>query len=448
MNTTTFNFRNLIDHPIDCQCGRTHSVDIKCVEIGPGAIEKVPVLIREAGYGKAFLISDCNTHKAAGEKLFGLLQKEGIPTVSCVLGDQQLVPDEKTVGSLLMNFEPTCDLILAVGSGTINDLSRFISYQLGLPYYIVATAPSMDGFASKGAALMKNNLKTTFECHMPEAIIADVDVIAMAPPAMIAAGFGDVLGKYTCLADWKISAIINNEYYFDRVVEMVRYSLERTLSLKEGIPQGDRNAIGGLMEALVLAGIAMAYVGNSRPASGSEHHLSHFWEMRFLFDDKPPVLHGAKVGIATLLVGRLYQSLLHEGLTPHMIEQAMPPSVANWNEEIQAAFLDAAPEVILLEEKAKKNSASEWERRIKVISRRWPEILGVLRTIPAHESLGEILARVGGPTSPADVEISPELVEAGIVYAKEVRARYTILQLLWDLNLLSAYAKKSIQCLS
>lgn len=440
MNYSTINLKDYLNRSFQCECGRTHTIHIDTVEIGRGAIKEVPKIIKQNGYQKVFVISDCNTHKIAGQQVLDLLTEAKIPYLTSILRDADLVPDEKTIGTIMMDFEPGCDLIIAVGSGTLNDISRFISHRLGLPYHIIATAPSMDGYASTVAPLIKNNLKTTFECHMPQAIIADLEIIAQAPRTMIAAGFSDVIGKYTCLADWELSAIINDEYYCQRVATMTRQSLERVISLNDGIANGDPEAMEGLMEALILAGISMSYVGNSRPASGSEHHLSHFWEMRFLLEGKKPILHGTKVGMGTVLVTKLYQHLRGEELDPGLFEKIATPNTNNWTEEIKRVFLEAAPEVVLLEEQNGKNSESGHKQRIGTIAKRWTEIKEVLATVPEPEQVVDLLTGVGAPVYPSQVNISQELVLDGILYAKEIRPRYTILQLLWDLNLLSAYA--------
>ena len=426
----------------DCPCGKDHRIDINTIEVASGSLTKIADLIRQDGFTKPFIIADCNTHKVAGERLLELLAEAEINFSSYVFADQELIPDEMALGKLGMNYDPTCDLVIAVGSGTLNDLSRFFSHRLGLPYYIVATAPSMDGYASSGAALIRNNLKTTFECQMPRAIIADLDVIRTAPKEMIAAGFGDVIGKYTCLADWKLSAIINGEYYCDQVVEMTRKSLERTVSLQEGIAQGDPEAIGGLMEALLMAGIGMSYVGNSRPASGSEHHLSHFWEMRFQAEGKKAIFHGTKVGIATVLMARLYQFLSEEEFDEKSIASRTAPYMENWESGIREAFLAAAPGVFQLEEETQKNSLSAREERIKVIATKWPQIREVLDEVPAPEQVIGLIRGAGGAVNSAEVGINAELVRQGVLYAKEVRPRYTMLQLLWDLDLLAEYATR------
>ena len=173
-----------------------------------GALNRVLFLLEQDGFQKPFILFDTNTYQAAGEKVLNVLDQKGFPYKTHLLEDLEPVPNETVLGRILMDFDPSCDLVMGIGSGTINDLSRFLSYQSGREYYIVATAPSMDGYASKGAALILDNLKVNFPCHAPRAILADLNVIAAAPQGMIAAGFGDVLGKYTCLVDWKLSSII------------------------------------------------------------------------------------------------------------------------------------------------------------------------------------------------------------------------------------------------
>lgn len=387
---------------------------------------------------------DHNTEEVAGALLGKKLENAGISYSQYVYNEAILSPDEQALGRLMMHFDRTCDLIIGVGSGTINDLSRYFSYQLGLPYYIVATAPSMDGYASTVAPLIKDRLKTTFAAHVPQAIIGDLDILAQAPKEMLTAGFGDVVGKFTCLADWKLSALINGEYYCERVAELTKRSLERTIELREGIARGDREAIGELTKALILSGIAMTYVGNSRPASGAEHHIAHFWEMRFLWENRPPILHGTKVGIATVLVLKLYHLLSSEELLSQDIRMIEAPLDPSWSTEIERVFLESAPAIIRLEEREQKNNPRQQQKRLAAISQHWTEIQAVLKSVPTPEEFVELLEAVHAPTKPADVGIGPELVYDALLHAKELRPRYTILQLLWDLALLKGYAQKLV----
>ena len=444
MDVSKMRATDYLGKTVHCSCGRDHTVEIGTVEISSGALGKVAGILRKDGFRRPFIIADRNTHQAAGEKLLSLLTEEQIAFSSYVLDDSHLVPDEYAMGRLIMNYDPDCDLIIGVGGGTINDSCRFISHRLGIPFYIVATAPSMDGYASTGAPLVRNNFKANYECGMPKAIIADLEVISKAPQRMIAAGFGDMIGKYTCLADWKLSALINDEYYCDMAAAIVRQSLGKIVAAKDGIATGEHGSIAELMDGLVLSGIAMSYVGSSRPASGSEHRLSHFWEIRQLLAGKKALLHGTKVGIATVIMLKLYERLSEEGLDAAFLSTRTMPSLEDWEREIKGAYLDAAPEVFALEERVQKNSAQGWEKRMKVIAQRWPEIQEILTSVPSAREAAELISSVGGSVQPSEVEIDDELVHLAVLYAKEVRPPYTILQLLWDLGLLEDYAAKAI----
>ncbi len=202
------------------------------------------------------------------------------------------------------------DYLLAVGSGTINDLCKYIAKLLSIPMGVLPTAPSMDGYLSTGSALIINKMKVTEMVLMPEDILIDLDILASSPREMIIAGYGDIIGKFTALADWRLANIYNGEKINQESYDMMARALKNTIS---NIEKGDpfsKDSIECLIDALNTAGIAMAVAGNSRPASGSEHHISHFLEIHFINNNLPPVLHGIKVGLGCLVTVYLYKSLL------------------------------------------------------------------------------------------------------------------------------------------
>ena len=429
--------------PYACGCGRPHHTDLSRIEVSAGAIEALPRLVRELGHQKVFLLADQTTDRVAGRKVKAVLEAGDVPVKYYVIPQAEVVPDETAVGGVLMAFDRSCDLVVGVGSGTVNDTSRFLSWQAGIEYFIAATAPSMDGFASTVAPLITNNLKTTYECHVPQAIIADLNILKDAPMHMIAAGFGDILGKYTCLCDWKLSHIINGEYYCETVAQIMGLALRRTIDSKAGLMNRDIEAVRQLTEALILAGIAMSYVGNSRPASGCEHHMSHYWEMFFLFEGRKAVLHGTKVGIGTVAALTLYDHLKKESLDfEKIMGEPVPAMDGVWEGKIMKAFRQAGPEVILLEKRVHKNAPEARLKRVRACREHWAEIQAAMKALPAPGEVEALLKEVGGATRPQDVGLEPEAVHTSILYAKEVRDRYTMLQLLWDLNLIEDYADK------
>jgi len=311
---------------------------------------------------------------------------------------------------------------------------------------IIATAPSMDGFSSVGAALIVDNLKTTYEVVPPKAIIADINIVKRAPLNMISAGFGDILGKYSCLCDWELSRMINGEYYCKFVVDLVRNSIKKCTNNIEGIKNGNDTALADLTEGLILTGIAMSFVGNSRPASGSEHHLSHFLEMMFLFRGKEAVLHGTKVGITTIAVLKLYQMLKGQKIDfAASAEKVKHFNKEKWVEQINKIYQAGAPAVLTMEEKSKKNSLEKHKERIEIIKKKWPEMMKVIdKLIPDVTTIEKILKEVEAPINPIEVGIDAETFLNSLIYGKEIRNRYTILQLLWDLGLLEEYSKKVV----
>lgn len=427
---------------LHCSCGRDHSTDLKIIDIEEGALSRLPDHIKKLGYDNVFMVGDVNTWEAAGKKAEQELTQAGIGHYALVLPDRELVPDEQAVGKVMEVYERGTDLLLAVGSGTLNDLCKFVSFQLGLPYMILATAPSMDGFVSVGAALIHDHVKTTYQAHVPEAVLGDPAVLAAAPMEMIVAGLGDILGKYTCLVDWKMAHLIEGEYYCEKIARMIRESIEIVVEESEGIRNRDKEAVKHLMEALVLSGVAMSFIGNSRPASGSEHHLSHYWEMKFQMERKKPVLHGIKVGVGMIAVTKMYEMLKEEQPDFAAAAKRVPDEEA-WEKKVCDCYEDAAPGILALEKQCRKNSVENRNRRLKVMEEKWPEIRDLIeKEIPSHREMEKMMASLGEPVNPRQIGISSELVRDAVILAKEVRNRFTILQVLWDLGLLDIYAEK------
>ena len=352
------------------------------------------------------------------------------------MAESEPVPDEKTNGDVMIHYNPSSDLIIAVGSGTLNDICRFISYKLKLPYIIVATAPSMDGFASGVTPLIVHHMKTTYEAHTPIAILGDVNLLKEAPGRMIAAGVGDILGKYNALCDWSIAQLILGEYHCNTIEAMVRKSLETVLRHIDGARNRDPYAIRGLMEALVLSGIAMSFAGNSRPASGSEHHLSHYWEMKFLSEGRKPYLHGTQVGVATIAVLKAYELLQELPVDFETAgEKASRYSESTWEADMIRCYGPAAPSVIRLEKETGKNTPEQVLERLERTRQSWDRIRAAIALLPSADSIRDILRSMSAPASPMEVGIDKDTFIDSFLAAKELRNRYALLQLLYDLGL-------------
>ena len=291
-----------------CSCGKPHVCPIRDVRVGEGALVGLPDVC--AGYGRILLVADANTYAACGERAEALLGAS-VASRHIFEGEGVVIPDEASVAAIEEKLTDGTDLIVGVGSGVINDLCKFVGHKRGIPYVIVATAPSMDGYASAGAAMILGGMKVTPSATPPMAIVADTEVLKNAPMVMILAGYGDIIGKFSCLNDWRLAAYIRGEYFCETVYTMVMNTAKRVRSLAEGIAHRDGEAVTALMEALVEVGIAMAYVGTSRPASGSEHHLSHFFEITGILNGTPYLPHGTDVAYSSVLTARLREEISH-----------------------------------------------------------------------------------------------------------------------------------------
>lgn len=307
---------SILDRPISqwagmeysCACGKSHKVDIQAIRVGSGVMQELPGILRDLGASHIFLVADNYTYEAAGRQVEQLLDQAGLSYHKRVFQTETpLVPNEYALGSVLAAMTSQDDMLLAVGSGTLNDVTKYVSARTGVPYVIVATAPSMDGYASTVAPTILDGFKTTLPAVYPAAIVADVDILKDAPMPMLTAGFGDIIGKFTSLADWRLSHQLNGEYYCPEVAGVIEAAVETCAANAKALAQREPQAIQAVTEALILSGLAMGMVGVSRPASGAEHQMAHYWEMDALRRGEEHPLHGNAVGVGTVLAASLYE---------------------------------------------------------------------------------------------------------------------------------------------
>lgn len=307
---------SILDRPISqwagmeysCACGKSHKVDIQAIRVGSGVMQELSGILRDLGASHIFLVADNYTYEAAGRQVEQLLDQAGLAYHKRVFQTETpLVPNEYALGSVLAAMTSQDDMLLAVGSGTLNDVTKYVSARTGIPYVIAATAPSMDGYASTVAPTILDGFKTTLPAVYPAAIVADVDILKDAPMPMLTAGFGDIIGKFTSLADWRLSHQLNGEYYCPEVAGVIEAAVETCAANAQALAQREPQAIQAVTEALILSGLAMGMVGVSRPASGAEHQMAHYWEMDALRRGEEHPLHGNAVGVGTVLAASLYE---------------------------------------------------------------------------------------------------------------------------------------------
>ena len=322
----------------DCTCERkSHAAPLEAYEISSGALDRLTAIL--ADYKKIYVVCDQNTYRAAGERVISLLRAADKLHHFLVLEGEWVLPNADTLGKILLNlnppdaksdifaFSPLPDLILAVGSGTVNDSCRLVSYRLQLPYGVVATAPSMDGYVSAGSPILHDGTKSTVQGTTPRYLIADLDVVKEAPYDMMLAGIGDMFGKYTGLLDWELARDMTGEYFCDKIAADVKEATDRCLANGYRIDKRESECVKSIMEGFLVTGLGMAYTGNSRPASGSEHIVAHSWELFDVEEGRMPHLHGLEVCEATRLIAIMYEMLYEETEDAHLkalIEKYIP----------------------------------------------------------------------------------------------------------------------------
>lgn len=326
----------MIKFKCECERGR-HSAPLLGYEISSGAILKIPEILKK--YKRIYLVSDENTYKAAGERVEKILSECGKLYSKCILTGEWVLPNAETLGKILLyasdinaksdifKYSPMPDFILAVGSGTVNDSCRLVSYRLGIPYGIVGTAPSMDGYASAGSPILHDGTKSTVQGTTPKYIIADTDIMKDAPFDMMLAGIGDMFGKYTGILDWELARDYTGEYFCKRIADDVIGATNKCLENGYRLNERDEDAVKAIIEGLLVTGLGMAYTGNSRPASGAEHIIAHAWELYDIENGISPHLHGLEVCEATRLVAIMYKMLYEEtddGRVKSLIERYIP----------------------------------------------------------------------------------------------------------------------------
>ena len=442
-NKNVKTYTGLFEKNFKCTCGKKHCSTIDDIIIKKDAIAYLPELMIKYKAKKIFLAADNNTFAAAGEITERILSENRIDVKKYIFEQKNhLLADEKAIGRLLFEIEGDIDLIIVAGSGTLCDIGKVLSYRLKIPFVMIITAPSADGFASTVSALTINKMKTTIETTAPKAIIADINILKNAPMPMILAGVGDILGKYTSLCDWNLGRIINDEYYCEAIAGFVRELINNCIKSAAGIKNREDGSIQNIIEGLILSGIAMGYVGNSRPASGSEHHIAHFWEMMSLLEDKEAALHGGRVGVAEIAMLELYEMLMDKKLDFEKIKNKVSSNKRTGQiEYIRKIFKITASVIIEQDKKMLISTPDKILKRVETAEKKWEEIIDVIRkSIPPVNKVKKILKTLGAPIIPQGIEIDEETFFNSIMLAKEIRPRYSILQLLSDLGLLKEFA--------
>lgn len=398
-----------------CTCGRDHKMATEFCLIESGCLKTADVYMKKYGLqGYTVAVYDENTYQATADR-HPQVDKE------VVLPAKDLHANEHGVALLLEVLPEETEIVIAVGAGTIHDISRYCAYTRNIDFVSCPTAASVDGFCSSVAAMTWHGCKKTLTAVAPKIVLADLDVIKSAPLYLAKSGFGDMVGKYIALTDWKIASILTNEFYCDRIAQMTFDATQAVMDAVDGIIAGDIDAYQKLMCGLLLSGLAMQMIGNSRPASGAEHHISHFIEMKPEgLEVGVEALHGEKVGVGTLLVMECYQSLLDN----------KTPEFCNYTSESQEMIAH-----IFGKERAQDIADENREDTAKTIisemvRENWQKILQELSGLPRVNVLKDLYKKAAIKSNLQDIGVSNDRKDFLLQYAPLVRNRLTLLRLL------------------
>ena len=399
----------------NCSCGVKHETAIQDVQIGSGLVHHVGEILKKNGFSKTILlVADKNTLKAAA----GIVESlEGFK-IEYHIYDEIRVAEMDHVRELEAMIAGRDISILSVGTGSVNDPCRVAAATQNKKLCIFGTAPSMDGFASYSSPLVDKGFKASYPAKSPEVVIGDTKILAAAPVCLKSAGFGDMVAKYVALVDWQISTLLTGEYYCEKVAKLTRDAVDILMDMADRVTVEDEETAGLIFEALLMTGIGMSFTKNSRPASGSEHIISHLIECTQLREGIIPNYHGEDIGVCTLEMLKYYNELAdHESIKAHK-EQV------NW-QEILDFYGDMQDDVKALNIPTTiTDDVNPAELEAK-----WPEIREIIRSVPSYEVCREAMVKAGCKITVEDIGKPQKLFDDCVKYSPYMRRRLTLLRL-------------------
>ena len=398
-----------------CSCGMVHRTAVQDVQIGSGLVNRVGEILKKNGFPKnILLVADKKTLAAAK----GIEESLKDFSVEYKVYDEIRVARMEHVEELESLIHGRDIGVLSVGTGSVNDPCRLAAALQDKMLCIFATAPSMDGFASYGAPIVKDGFKSSYPAKSPEIIIGDTQILAAAPAYLKSAGFGDMVAKYIGLVDWKISSVLTQEVYCDKVAKLTKDAVDKLMSMADRVTQNDEETAGEIFKSLLMTGIGMSFMQNSRPASGSEHVIAHLLECVQLRDGIIPNYHGEDVGVFTLLMLKYYNALAQKQTITAKKENV------NWA-DVYSFYGEMADDVKKLNEP--KTVTDEVDP--KVLQDKWQEIREIIQSVPSYDEVYSAMKKAGCKLTVEDIGKSQELVNSCIKYSPYMRYRLTVLRL-------------------
>lgn len=408
----------------------------KC-HIGPDAAPEMGKFIRDKGLPRVMAVSDPHTRLAAMDPVLLALNAAGVQIQEFSFDDPHLDATMERAKDLAKACD-SVDAIVGVGSGTVCDLAKQAGSDLKKPVVLFATAASMNGYTSGITAVKLRGLKRTIPCTPALAVFADPDIVCKAPPRMAASGLADYLSKCSAGADWRTAHMLRDEYYDEKALQFYEGILQETLDSAAAIGQGDAQAIGVLLEALILSGLSMLVAGSSAPASGGEHLISHYIDMKSALYGSTHDLHGVQVGVATLHCLRLWERICE--LDPASLDaKTLAASQPSMDQVKQWAFDDwgeAVGQEVIKQWSEKARSTEDIEIEIARFASSHAAIReSVSRDLLSSTLVEQAIRDAGGPVTPEDTAMPLNEYQNALSRARYIRNRFTVLDLAAELGL-------------
>ncbi len=415
---------------IDPDTGAPTGIDIAAIAIEDTLRGHEADLVAGLRLGRRFaVVSDAVTHYVMGARVEEALAKLG--RVDSVVLPREPLADLATAVDWVRVQSAGADALIAVGSGTINDLTKYAAARDAKPFAVFATAPSMNGYASANAAITVAGHKKMLPATLARGVFVDLEVLCGAPRRRIRAGLGESLRRATAQVDWLLSHLLLDTPYRGAPFALLEGDEGALLDAPEAVLERDCDAMRMLARTLVLSGIGMTLCGGSYPASQGEHLISHYLDMRTDVGG-PPNLHGEQVAVATLAMARLQEAMLDAPaptLHPSTIDEralrdhfGAELGVECWR-DFARKRLDAAGAAALT-----ARAAQQWAAIRRATA-------GVRISSARLEA---VMRRAGIPVTPSDLGLDADAWRAAVRHARFIRDRFTFLDLAGDAGLLES----------
>ena len=407
------------------------TTDTKDLIIGAGVVSRTAEMFAKLFPGKsAIIVADLNTWEVAGKAVFASLEEAGIPQEKpFIFTDEDLYAEWKHVEKLQAHLRDLDVIAIAVGSGVMNDLTKYVSHTLNRKYMCVGTAASMDGYTAYGSSITKDGNKQTFDCPAPYGFVMDPVIAAAAPKELAASGYADLIAKIPAGADWMLADAMGSEAIDKFAWDLVQNGLRESLGDPAAVFAGDVEKTEALSEGLLMSGFAMQAIQSSRPASGTEHQFSHCWDMEDLCFEGKHVSHGFKVGIGTLASTASLEFLLEKDIENLDVDKCVE-AWKSWEEqeqEIREVFEGKPGHIArgLKETRDKYVDKDGLRKQLEALKVAWPTLKEQIREqiIPFAE-VRENLRLVGAPYEPEHIGVSRERMRKTFSYIPYMRSRF------------------------